>query len=33
LNKFGQEGWELVRMEGVTTPHIAPPILTFKRPI
>jgi len=33
LNKFGQEGWELVRMEGVATPHIAPPILTFKRPI
>jgi len=33
LNKFGQDGWELVRMEGVSTPHIAPPILTFKRAI
>lgn len=33
LNKFGQDGWELVRMEGVTTPLIASPILTFKRPI
>jgi len=33
LNKFGKEGWELVRMEGVATPHITPPILTFKRPI
>lgn len=33
LNKFGQDGWELVRMEGLTRPYIAPPVLTFKRPI
>lgn len=31
LNKFGLEGWELVRMDGLIIANAAPPLLTFKR--
>jgi hypothetical protein len=33
LNKFGQEGWELVRIDGIIIANSVPPVLTFKRPI
>ncbi|MES2071704.1 MAG: DUF4177 domain-containing protein [Pseudomonadota bacterium] len=33
LNYMGQQGWELVRMEGLNTRSAISPILTFKRAI
>ena len=33
LNSMGQQGWELVRMEGMNARYSTFPILTFKRSI
>lgn len=33
LNSMGQQGWELVSMEGFNTRYAISPVLTFKRAI
>lgn len=33
LNKFGQEGWELVKVEGMIFPRVPTATLIFKRPV
>ncbi|MDY7539073.1 DUF4177 domain-containing protein [Undibacterium sp. RTI2.1] len=33
LNSMGQQGWELVAMEGLSARHAISPVLTFKRAI
>ncbi|MET3117059.1 hypothetical protein AAKU64_001272 [Undibacterium sp. GrIS 1.8] len=33
LNSMGQQGWELVNMEGLSMRHAISPVLTFRRAI
>ncbi len=33
LNSMGQQGWELVSLEGLTMRHSISPVLTFKRAV